>query len=83
MTPVFDWENIRQAMLKGVVAVTFTKANGEDRVMECTLAYDLLPEVTNPSTHAGDQTMIVYDVVALGWRSFRFDKVTGVEIHEV
>ena len=83
MTPVFDWDNIRQAMLTGVVAVTFTKANGDSRVMECTLAHDLLPEVTNPSTHLGDQTLIVYDIVAQGWRSFRFDKVTGVEIHAV
>lgn len=83
MTPIFDWEFIRHSMSMGAVTITFTKANGQSRVMQCTLAKYLLPEITNPSTHSGDETMIVYDLVSEGWRSFRFDRVTEVEIHGV
>lgn len=76
----FDWELVRKAMDVGIVTVTFIKANKQYREMKCTLQPSMLPKVTGTSTHSGDETMIVFDVVAKGWRSFRFDRVIGVEL---
>jgi len=77
----FDWVEIKKAMDIAVVLVTFIKADGTEREMECTLAEYLLPETTQEaSNHTEGETCIVFDIVAGGWRSFRKDRVTKVEI---
>lgn len=76
----YNWKDIRNSMAKGCVKVTFKKANGEDREMECTLAEYLLPETTQASNHTEGETMVVFDLEASAWRSFRFDRVTDVEV---
>ena len=78
---MFNWNEIKQEMKTGVVLVTFTKANGDERVMECTLAEYLLPETTQPSSNNED-VCVVFDLEANAWRSFRYDCVTSVEIIE-
>ena len=78
---MFNWNEIKQEMKTGVVLVTFTKANGDERVMECTLAEYLLPETTQPSSNNED-VCVVFDLEANAWRSFRYDRVTSVEIIE-
>ena len=39
-------EEIKNKLLANVVAVTFTKVNGDTRLLNCTLKSDLLPPVT-------------------------------------
>ena len=68
---------------EGVCTVTFTKKNGEERVMDCTLLMDLIPEAMKPKSDGNFQEGVdatiqlvkVYDVKAEGWRSFLADQV--------
>ena len=63
-----------EELKKGLVEVTFTKKNGEERVMLCTLHPDVVPNVAGNSVQNPDVT-VVYDIEAGGWRSFRNDSV--------
>ena len=59
------------------ISVTFTKKDGTERVLNCTLQPQYLPEsiekegirVSNPEVQS------VWDLDNNGWRSFRFDSV--------
>jgi len=72
-------------MLKqGTVLVTFTKLNGDERIMTCTKSFDIIPEQYHPkSDKVIEGTITVWDVNANGWRSFKYDRVTKVEYNEV
>lgn len=66
-----------------VCQVTFTKLNGEIRVMPCTLKEDLLPTRTTASAEAKKQKEDVLSVFCTDkkeWRSFRVDNVTNIEV---
>jgi hypothetical protein len=65
---------------QSVVEVTFTKKDGTERVMNCTLLEDYLPETTGAGRSAGSDALAVYDVDADGWRSFRWDSVKAVKL---
>lgn len=81
-----DWTSFNkwlQDMLRmGPVIVTFTKKDGSERVMECTLSSSLIPEkttVTETSTRKQSTTSIAaYDLQAKGWRSFILKNVKHV-----
>ena len=79
----FDREWIRGLLHDGTVTVTFTKKDGSERVMNCTLVESSIPEEKKPkgtSTAArSDETLAVYDIDADGWRSFRIDSIKSVE----
>jgi hypothetical protein len=75
-------EEMVDALRAGIATVTFNKVNGDERVMECTLNEDFIPEIARPKTDdEGVQRTIevirVYDVRAAGWRSFRVENVTN------
>ena len=63
-----------------IVKVVFIKANGEEREMTCTRNLELIPEVAHPKTHKeiGD-SLPVFDLDKMGWRSFRFDSLREIE----
>ena len=67
------------ALIAGPVTVTFTKADGTDRVMKCTKWIDLIPEENHPKKEStGDNTsdnITVFDLEKGGWRSFNITKV--------
>jgi hypothetical protein len=75
-----------------ICTVTFTKVNGDERIMLCTLREDVLPEWE--SRVARDAPMVNENVVNVwhfalgqarhddGWRSFRVDNVTNFVTHE-
>jgi len=72
-------------MLKtNVITLNFTKKDGTERVMRCTLQPDLLPKVEHKtelkeSKPVTEQTAIpVYDLDAGGWRSFTLNTVKRV-----
>lgn len=81
-TKGIDFEQLNKSLQKGVVKVCFKKANGEYREMDATLAAYLLPETHQDSNHPEGETVIVYDLDAEGWRSFRKDRVINVEVYE-
>lgn len=75
----WDKEAIVNKLREAVCEVTFLKTNGEQRVMRCTLDPSVLPqiEVTEDTVKRtkkeNPDVLAVYDVVAQGWRSFRWD----------
>jgi len=77
-----------QDMLRmGSVTVTFTKKDGETRVMTCTLEESAIPKQHRPKTlvegqeqrKRSDANLSVWDINAEGWRSFILANVTRVE----
>ena len=78
-------ENILRELRNGECQVTFTKANGDSRVMKCTLNMDLIPNNKYPK---GDDTpelregldrilntIRVFDTGLQDWRSFKVETV--------
>ena len=84
-----DDKKMLKTMLKQhVVVVTFTKKDGSERIMNCTLQEDLIPiKVVSESANTSnvtirtvnDDVVPVYDIDAKGWRSFRWDSVKSVQ----
>lgn len=84
-------DEIVEALKANVCEVTFTKVNGEVRVMPCTLREDLVPvyERKKPvveseettKVRATSPTLSVWCVDKAAWRSFRVDSVTKLEIN--
>jgi len=84
-----DWDkfsNWLTGMLKinESVTVTFTKQDGTERVMNCTLKPELLPEakpLQEGKTPRKESTtsIRVYDLEKQEWRSFTTKNVTRVE----
>lgn len=68
-----------QTLLRdNVMEISFTKVNGEQRTMRCTLKTALLPEPPKegPMTHPKPENVLpVWDIDKNGWRSFRVDSV--------
>jgi hypothetical protein len=66
-------------LVEGPVSVTFTKADGTDRVMKCTKWMDLIPEENHPkasgSADSASDNITVFDLEKGGWRSFNINKV--------
>ena len=80
-------DDMKIALQQGVCNVTFTKVNGDERVMNCTLKEDLLPAKPLVTEDAETKTkkpnpdvLAVYDVKAAGWRSFRWDSLKDFEL---
>ncbi len=78
-------EQIVELLQKSVVEVTFTKLNGDRRIMTCTLMPDQLPpaKAEDPLSQKkiralNEEVVNVWDVNAAGWRSFRLDRVESV-----
>lgn len=73
-------EEILDALHTGICVVTFTKKNGDERVMSCTLNDEFLPEqidleeVVQKKTPNPD-VLAVWDTDIGEWRSFRWDSV--------
>jgi hypothetical protein len=73
-------------MLKlGIVHVVFTKKDGTERKMNCTLKESMLPEqpvkvTESAKREVSKKTIAVYDLEAKGWRSFALDSVKSIEL---
>lgn len=72
---------LKDTLHHNTIQVTFTKKDGTERVMKCTLKEDVLPKVESkePSTRkTNDANLAVFDVEAQGWRSFTIRTVKRV-----
>lgn len=69
-----------------VVTVTFTKKDGTERVMKCTLKPDLLPpQVVNedkPAKKKSETSIAVYDLEINAWRSITYDTVSIIQVRD-
>lgn len=77
-----DRKNVMSRLQKGVVGITFTKKDGTERTMMCTLDADVIPTEFAPKGEdkrvKNDEALAVFDVEKEGWRSFRWDSVKAV-----
>lgn len=82
---VDKYEDYKYALRHHICEVTFEKANGEERIMTCTLQDDFIPQDMKPKgtgkakTH---DTVSAYDIKAQGWRSFRIASVKNFEVKD-
>lgn len=87
---LYDRDTLLKDLQDQVIKVTFTKVNGEQRVMRCTLMPHHLPPNTDTNyliqEHRKEEnlkTLAVWDLDNGGWRSFRIESVTYLEsMHE-
>lgn len=73
-------EKVLDALHNGICVITFTKKNGEERVMSCTLSEEFLPEQIDleeaiQKKKPNPEVLAVWDTDAGGWRSFRWDSL--------
>ena len=73
-------EDYKMVLKESVANVVFTKADGSERKMRCSLRPQDLPAIeaaktdTNPKKQS-TEAIAVWDLDAQGWRSFRIDSV--------
>jgi hypothetical protein len=88
---VQDWNIFREWLkdllqIRPEVEVTFTKKDGTERVMKCTLHPDILPkqevkENNDKVTRIQNESVLpVYDLEVKSWRSFTVDSVREVKV---
>lgn len=86
MTSEIDTKEGRE-WLRGVlrsekVTVFFTKKDGTERKLICTLKEDKIPNEKSPKNSGkakSEDSIAVFDLEKSDWRSFRFDSVKKVE----
>ena len=64
-----------------IVELTFTKKDGTERIMKCTLAEEKIPAENAPKgtdRKKSDDAVAVFDLENKGWRSFRWDSLKNI-----
>lgn len=80
---VFDRSELIEVLANDVVEITFTKKNGEERIMKCTLRDDIIENMSNTSPVSSGRkvnpdVIPVFDLDKNDWRSFRVDSVKAI-----
>lgn len=77
---------LKKALRNGIVKVTFTKKNGDERVMYATTNMNTIPDECKPKgtddRNYPDDVYRVVDTEITEWRSFRKDSVIDWEVVE-
>ena len=79
------YEDLKDFLRDEIIEIAFTKKNGEDRVMKCTLMPKEIPaemapkNIGNPPDEENRDYLNVFDVEAQGWRSFILSSVKYVK----
>ena len=63
-------------------SITFTKKDGTERTMLCSLMENIIPDEKKPKNvnrNKPQESIAVFDLEKQEWRSFRFDSVKSVE----
>ena len=83
---MFNYENIVNQLKSNVLQVTFSKVNGEERIMPCTLQLDFMPELSESKVEKVEEVSVNKSVIRAfaidkqAWRSFRVDNVKAIEV---
>ena len=74
-----ELSKLREHLKLHIVSVSFTKKDGTQRNMYCTLKPEALPPQVDLEESIGrktnDDVVAVFDIEYQGWRSFRHDSV--------
>jgi hypothetical protein len=76
----YSKQKIVEQARSGIINVRFTKVNGDERNMKCTLLSEYLPNQTEKDFTEVDSKdyLAVWDLEVNGWRSFRIESVSEV-----
>ena len=84
---ILSKSEIIEMLQEGIINVKFTKVDGSERLMQCTLKTDLVPadldkaKDTNAKERKQNEDAVsAWDTENQGWRSFRLDRV--IEIYK-
>jgi hypothetical protein len=81
---MFDKDTIKEKLRAGNCTVVFTKADGTERSMLCTLQENSIPHQTNTNDpidfpkkvkQPNPDVLAVWDIEKQAWRSFRYDAI--------
>lgn len=82
-------EDLIDILRDHVVTVTFTKRDGTERKMNCTLRSDMIPEATKSEPlsqekirQLNEEVVPVWDCDKEGWRSFRVDSIITYKLKD-
>lgn len=78
---MIDIENLKQKLGEGVLNIIFTKKDGTERNIRCTLNGSCIPEEHWPKktiVSKQENLLRVYDVENNGWRSFYASSIKGI-----
>jgi hypothetical protein len=80
-------QELTEQLMSGVYNVTFTKVDGTERTMPCTLNEDILPPAKQEDPLSqkkvraiNDEVLVVYCTDKNEWRSFRVKSVISIEL---
>lgn len=75
----YDRNEMIEQLRERVCRVIFTKINGEERDMQCTLNMEMIPEEKQPKTgkQYNESVLRVFDVNQQEFRSFRVENVVS------
>jgi hypothetical protein len=80
---MIDVNDLKTKLHESEVMVKFTKADGTERIMRCSLNDNFIPsyefsgkKIQNPDV------LPVWDIENMGWRSFRLDSVISYTVKE-
>jgi hypothetical protein len=75
-------QELTTQLRESIKTITFTKVDGTERVMKCTLMDKHLPEQRDVeeyiSRKKNDDVCVVWDIEKEGWRSFRIDSIKEI-----
>lgn len=84
MTILIEARNkeLRFLLEHNIVQLEFIKADGQLRVMTCTLKPDLIIQEPTPKTaiKQNDEVIRVFDLDLKEWRSFRIDRLKSTKL---
>ena len=76
---IMNRETLIKNLQKKSMRITFTKVNGDERIMDCTLQEHMIPETNESNRKQNEEVLPVFDINKGEWRSFRLDSVTNIE----
>lgn len=76
-------DELKSYLAGGVVNVKFTKRDGTEREMKCTVNETYIPKELHPKgtgRKVTEDVQKVFDIEAQAWRSFRFDSIKDFKV---
>ena len=82
----YTYDDIVSVLNSNIATVIFTKKDGTERTMECTLMRPYIPESVFSKTRVipDPRTSVsVWDIEENNWRAFRLDSIKSFEVRSV
>ena len=82
---MFSYQKIKSVLSNNRAKVVFTKADGTERTMICTLDVNQIPKDSHPKKYkepSNHDVIKVFDLDINQWRSFRIDSVKSISVRK-